>query len=169
MWRHRWALPPETATSQITRGTQQHPSDQMATCGAPRMCWSMWWPPGCCTTQSKDDMHVRCRWTTVHACLHQATTRWDAEEMLAASYMEAAEIVFTTLSSTGRRAFERGRRFDLVLIDEAAQASEAATLQPLTLGSGKYVGASALFLYVCVLVWVFTWVFGRRAHACVCS
>lgn len=59
--------------------------------------------------------------------------------MLAASYMESAEIVFTTLSSTGRRAFERGRRFDLVLIDEAAQASEAATLQPLTLGSGRYV------------------------------
>jgi hypothetical protein len=75
----------------------------------------------------------------VHAYLNQAMSRWDAEEMLAATQMDSAEIVFTTLSSTGRRAFERGRRFDLVLIDEAAQASEAATLQPLTLGSGKYV------------------------------
>jgi senataxin len=51
--------------------------------------------------------------------------------------MEQAEIVFTTLSSTGRRAFLQGRRFDLVLIDEAAQASEVATLQPLALGSGR--------------------------------
>lgn len=70
--------------------------------------------------------------------------------MLAASHMDSAEIVFTTLSSTGRRAFERGRKFDLVLIDEAAQASEAATLQPLTLGSGKY---ALLYLLYC-LSWI---------------
>lgn len=86
----------------------------------------------------------------MHAYLNQATSRWDAEEMLAAAHMSSAEIVFTTLSSTGRRAFERGARFDLVLIDEAAQASEAATLQPLTLGSGKCAPPVALsFISFC--------------------
>ena len=64
-------------------------------------------------------------------------TRFAAEDSVAARLMDAAEIVFTTLSSTGRRAFAHARRFDLVLIDEAAQASEMATLQPLTLASGK--------------------------------
>ena len=40
--------------------------------------------------------------------------------------MDEAELVFTTLASSGRAVFNRlfaeGRRFDLVLIDEAAQA-----------------------------------------------
>lgn len=65
------------------------------------------------------------------------TTRFAAEDAIAARLMDAAEIVFTTLSSTGRRAFAHTRRFDLVLIDEAAQASEMATLQPLTLAAGR--------------------------------
>lgn len=44
-------------------------------------------------------------------------------------------MVFTTLSSTGRRVFERMKNaFDTVLIDEAAQASEVAVLQPLSFG-----------------------------------
>jgi hypothetical protein len=43
-------------------------------------------------------------------------------EELEASLMEEAEMVFTTLSSTGRAVFGRlSRGFDLVLIDEAAQ------------------------------------------------
>ena len=64
-------------------------------------------------------------------------SRWDASDVLTGALMERAEIVFTTLSSTGRRAFQQGRRFDLVLVDEAAQASEVATLQPLALGAGR--------------------------------
>lgn len=70
------------------------------------------------------------------------TTRFAAEDAIAARLMDAAEIVFTTLSSTGRRAFAHTRRFDLVLIDEAAQASEMATLQPLTLAAGRCAPAS---------------------------
>ena len=52
-----------------------------------------------------------------------------------------------TLSSTGRRVFERMKNaFDTVLIDEAAQASEVAVLQPLSFGckrcaSTRYVSS----------------------------
>ena len=45
-------------------------------------------------------------------------------------------MVFTTLSSTGRKVFSRlqAGHFETVLIDEAAQASEVTTLQALTFG-----------------------------------
>lgn len=44
-------------------------------------------------------------------------------------------MVFTTLSSTGRRIFSRMQNaFETVLIDEAAQASEVAALQALAFG-----------------------------------
>ena len=44
-------------------------------------------------------------------------------------------MVFTTLSSTGRRIFQYTRtQFHTVLIDEAAQASELATLQAFAFG-----------------------------------
>ena len=58
----------------------------------------------------------------------------DAE--LELSFVMEAEMVFTTLSSTGRRVFQRlpPHAFETVLIDEAAQASEIAALQPLTFG-----------------------------------
>ena len=54
--------------------------------------------------------------------------------------MNEADMVFTTLSSTGRRVFERMKNaFDTVLIDEAAQASEVAVLQPLSFGCKRCV------------------------------
>lgn len=47
-----------------------------------------------------------------------------------------AEMVFTTLSSSAREVFNRLQRpFELVLIDEAAQAAEIAALQPLVHGA----------------------------------
>ena len=56
-------------------------------------------------------------------------------ENLELSFVQEAEMVFTTLSSTGRRIFSRlENAFENVLVDEAAQASEIAVLQPLTLG-----------------------------------
>ena len=59
------------------------------------------------------------------------------ETELELSFVIEAEMVFTTLSSTGRRVFQRlpPNAFETVLIDEAAQASEIAALQPLTFGS----------------------------------
>lgn len=59
----------------------------------------------------------------------------EAKEKLELSYMDHAEMVFTTLSSTGKLLFSKVKRgFKTVLIDEAAQASEVATLQPLMYG-----------------------------------
>lgn len=57
-------------------------------------------------------------------------------DALELSFVEDAEMVFTTLSSTGRRVFNRLQpgHFETVLIDEAAQASEVTTLQALTFG-----------------------------------
>lgn len=59
----------------------------------------------------------------------------DAREKLELTYMNHAEMVFTTLSSTGKHVFSKvSKGFKTVLIDEAAQANEVATLQPLMHG-----------------------------------
>ena len=52
------------------------------------------------------------------------------------SYVKEAEIVFTTLgSSTKFIMSDQGLTFDVVLVDEAAQANEVETLQPLNYGA----------------------------------
>jgi len=58
--------------------------------------------------------------------------------------VEHAEIIFTTLSSSGRNIFARMKdrkymRIHTVLIDEACQACEVAALQPLMYGCKKCV------------------------------
>ena len=62
-------------------------------------------------------------------------------DALELSIVADAEMVFTTLSSTGRRVFSRleSGHFETVLIDEAAQASEVTTLQALTFGCRRSV------------------------------
>lgn len=52
------------------------------------------------------------------------------------SAVAQAEMVFTTLSSSGREVFSRlAVPFPLVLLDEAGQATEVASLQPLVYGA----------------------------------
>ncbi|XP_020575440.1 uncharacterized ATP-dependent helicase C29A10.10c-like [Phalaenopsis equestris] len=64
----------------------------------------------------------------------------DARACLEASFANEAEIVFTTVSSSGRKLFSRlTHGFDMVVIDEAAQASEVAILPPLSLGAARCV------------------------------
>ncbi|XP_074590688.1 uncharacterized protein LOC141846548 [Curcuma longa] len=64
----------------------------------------------------------------------------DARANLEASFANEAEIVFTTVSSSGRKIFSRlTHGFDMVVIDEAAQASEVAVLPPLSLGAARCV------------------------------
>ncbi|XP_037459597.1 uncharacterized ATP-dependent helicase C29A10.10c-like [Triticum dicoccoides] len=64
----------------------------------------------------------------------------DARSNLEASFANEAEIVFTTVSSSGRRLFSRlSHGFDMVVIDEAAQASEVGVLPPLALGAARCV------------------------------
>ena len=54
---------------------------------------------------------------------------------LETSFLDEAEIVFTTLTLCGRHTLKKNSKvFDVLLIDEAAQANELATLIPLTLG-----------------------------------
>nr|XP_043639260.1 uncharacterized ATP-dependent helicase C29A10.10c-like isoform X2 [Erigeron canadensis] len=64
----------------------------------------------------------------------------EARASLEASFANEAEIVFTTVSSSGRRLFSRlTHGFDMVVIDEAAQASEVGVLPPLALGAARCV------------------------------
>lgn len=64
----------------------------------------------------------------------------EARANLEASFANEAEIVFTTVSSSGRKLFQRlAHGFDMVVIDEAAQASEVAVLPPLSLGAARCV------------------------------
>ncbi|KAL9245043.1 hypothetical protein vseg_018742 [Gypsophila vaccaria] len=64
----------------------------------------------------------------------------EARASLETSFANEAEIVFTTLSSSGRKLFSRlTHGFDMVVIDEAAQASEVGLLPPLALGAARCV------------------------------
>lgn len=64
----------------------------------------------------------------------------DARRKLEASFANEAEIVFTTVSSSGRKIFSQLQHgFDMVVIDEAAQASEVAVLPPLSLRAARCV------------------------------
>ena len=61
-------------------------------------------------------------------------------QALEASFVDEAEIVFTTLTSSSRRVFRQlTHGFDTVLIDEAAQANEVATLIPFLHGARRCV------------------------------
>lgn len=63
--------------------------------------------------------------------LHSRQGR-SARELLELSFLDDADIVFTTLGSAGRSVFRRCvPPFDIVLIDEAAQATETAALLAL--------------------------------------
>ncbi|QDZ18340.1 P-loop containing nucleoside triphosphate hydrolase [Chloropicon primus] len=60
----------------------------------------------------------------------------DSMEALEITFLRDAEIVFTTLSSSANRSFrELNLKFEVVLIDEAAQAGELECLQPLQYGA----------------------------------
>ncbi|CAK9218121.1 unnamed protein product [Sphagnum troendelagicum] len=64
----------------------------------------------------------------------------EARRKLEASFANEAEIVFTTVSSSGRKIFSSlAHGFDMVVIDEAAQASEVAVLPPLSLRAARCV------------------------------
>jgi senataxin len=85
----------------------------------------------------------------MHACMHACM---QVEASLEMSFVTEAEMVFTTLSSTGRRIFQRleGAPFETVLIDEAAQASEIAALQPLVFGAKRCVSEMSSSTYTCI-------------------
>jgi senataxin len=68
----------------------------------------------------------------------------DIKTFLRNSMLEAAEVVFSTLSSAARGAMgesvaSSGRAFDTVVVDEAGQATEASTLVPLQYGAQQLI------------------------------
>ncbi|KAL4853029.1 putative helicase MAGATAMA 3 [Chlorella vulgaris] len=69
----------------------------------------------------------------------KSVMRWE-KDRLRMAILEEANIVCTTLSFSGSSAFTRlTRKFDVVVVDEAAQAVEPATLVPLAHGGAKQV------------------------------
>ncbi|XP_042463228.1 uncharacterized ATP-dependent helicase C29A10.10c-like [Zingiber officinale] len=93
--------------------------------------------------ESRDKVLVEMsRFAILESKFHSGTTfnMEDARANLEASFANEAEIVFTTVSSSGRKIFSRlAHGFDMVVIDEAAQASEVAVLPPLSLGAARCV------------------------------
>lgn len=70
----------------------------------------------------------------------QGEARRQARMTLEASFVNEAELVFTTLGTAARTVFARLEHgFDVILIDEAAQATEISTLVPLRLGAKAVV------------------------------
>lgn len=60
-------------------------------------------------------------------------------QSLEVSFLDTAHIVFTTLSSAGVAALDASSRYDVLVVDEAAQAVELSTIIPM-----KYVLALLL-------------------------
>ena len=68
-----------------------------------------------------------------------SAARWELDRARAA-VLEEASVVCTTLSFSGSAAFRRlARKFDVVVVDEAAQAVEPALLVPLAHGGAAQV------------------------------
>lgn len=66
---------------------------------------------------------------------NEMTVRLDLEEHL----LDAAHLVMTTLGSAGSRSLENSERFEVIVVDEAAQSVEMAALSALRLGSKHVV------------------------------
>ncbi|KDP20224.1 hypothetical protein JCGZ_09856 [Jatropha curcas] len=93
--------------------------------------------------ESRDKVLVEISRLLILEARFRAGSNFNLEEAranLEASFANEAEIVFTTVSSSGRKLFSRlTHGFDMVVIDEAAQASEVAVLPPLALGAPRCV------------------------------
>jgi senataxin len=63
----------------------------------------------------------------------------DFIQQLETRIIDSTDIILTTLGSTGSRAMEFAKSFEVVVIDEAAQSSEMSSLTALQLGSSHAV------------------------------
>lgn len=64
---------------------------------------------------------------------------FDLRSQLETELLDAAHIVLTTLGSAGSKALENCAKFEVVVVDEAAQSIEPSTLSALELGSSHAV------------------------------
>ena len=79
-----------------------------------------------------------------HANLKQERRRGDESssslyQELETHLLNSTHIVLTTLGSAGSRAIELANKFEVIIIDEAAQSSEMSTLTALQLGSSHAI------------------------------
>lgn len=78
-------------------------------------------------------------------------------QSLESHVLNSVHMVMTTLGTAGNRVFEGADRFEVVVVDEAAQSVEPATLSALQLGSrhcvlvGKYFLPPSYRLYLVLL------------------
>jgi senataxin len=65
------------------------------------------------------------------ACNQTGSSNQATRQQLEVSFLDSAHIVFTTLSSAGLPALDASTRYDVLVVDEAAQAVELSTIIPM--------------------------------------
>ncbi len=75
------------------------------------------------------------RWETLLVVLNRLIAKWERirKDKLESHLLNHASIVFSTLISAGRKSMLNMARINYLLVDEAAQSTEAATLIPMRL------------------------------------
>ena len=71
--------------------------------------------------------------------LNSQDNTFDLRSQLETDLLDSAHIVLTTLGSAGSKALEICSKFEVVVVDEAAQSIEPSTLSALELGSSHAV------------------------------
>ena len=75
------------------------------------------------------------RCTIVQASLNSGANHFDVRLDLETHVLNSVHMVMTTLGSAGNRTLEASDRFEVIVVDEAAQSVEPASLSALRLGS----------------------------------
>jgi senataxin len=75
------------------------------------------------------------RCTIVKASLDTGTNQFEIRQTLESHVLNSVHMVMTTLGSSGNRTLEAADRFEVIVVDEAAQSVEPASLSALRLGS----------------------------------
>lgn len=89
-------------------------------------------------------------------------------ERMRANILQEASIVFSTLSGAGSAAFHRlARHFDVVVVDEAAQAVEPSILVPLVMGC-KQVSKAKYVLLQRAQMYGYSWMISLVYPVCMC-
>ena len=79
------------------------------------------------------------RCTIVKGSLENGANHFFVRQALETHVLNSVHMVMTTLGTAGNRVFESADKFEVVVVDEAAQCVEPATLSALQLGSRQSV------------------------------
>lgn len=75
------------------------------------------------------------RCTIVQASMNSGANQFDVRLNLEAHVLNSVHMVMTTLGTSGNRTLEAADRFEVIVVDEAAQSVEPASLAALRLGN----------------------------------